>query len=66
MEKKNLTLCKSKEICMYILVCIGLTEIFKVLEIKDVYAEILVFRLISVIIPCDSALKYLFVKKPQL
>lgn len=47
---------------MYILVCIGLTEIFKVLEIKDVHAEILVFRLISVIILCGSALKYLFVK----
>lgn len=48
---------------MYILVCVALIEIFNVLEIKDVCAEILLFRFISVIILCGSALKYFIYKK---
>lgn len=59
---KKITLCTSKEIFMYILVCVAFTEIFNVLEIKDVCTEILGSRLINVIILCSSALKYFFVE----
>lgn len=51
---KQLTLCTSKEVFMYILVCVAFTEIFNVLEIKDACTEILVFRIISVTILCIS------------
>lgn len=61
MEKK-ITLCTSKSIFMYILDCVAFIEILSVIEIKDVCTGILGSKLISVIILCNSALKYFFVE----
>lgn len=45
---------QSKEVLMYILVCVAFIEIFNILEIKDACMEILVSRLISVTVLCSS------------
>lgn len=51
---KQITLCTSKEVFMYILVCVAFIEIFNVLEIKDVFTEIIVSGLTSVTVLCSS------------
>lgn len=55
--KKKLPLCTSKEIFMYISVCVAFVEIFNVLKSEEAYTESLGSSLISVTILCSSALK---------
>lgn len=51
---KQKTLCTSKEVFMYILVCVAFIEIFNVLEIKDACTQIIVSGLTSVTVLCSS------------